>query len=220
MCNPIVSVVLAICSLLCGCGKRSASVPLAQSSQVDLTTPIAAVKVYGKAMREGDAATAKRAVTNVDPKIIDALAASGASRQRAIDAAVAKFGDDGKTVAGGSALPYGEAFEKMLDEAEVKIDGDTATVTQKPNDATTQKTKDAVPIVLKREGGDWKIDYSELTRSGDLMRLVPVMNAISTVNDELADEIKSGKYATAAEATRARVLKMQQAIMPHPASQP
>src|SRR6202030_608941 len=110
------------------------------------STPIAAVKVYGQAMREGDAATAKRAVTNVDPRVIDALAALGASRLRAIDAAVAKFGDDGKTVAGGSALPYGEEFDKMLDDADVKIDGDTATV--------TQKAKDAVPIALKREGGD------------------------------------------------------------------
>jgi hypothetical protein len=192
----IAVVVAALCGLSCGCNRKHS----------DLSTPTAAVKVYGQAMREGDAATARRAVTNVDPKVIDALAALGASRRRAMEAAVAKFGDDGKTVAGGSALPYGEEFDKMLDEADVKIDGDTATV--------TQKAKDAVPIALKREGGDWKIDYSDLTKRGDLIQMLPVMGAIAVANDELADEIKAGKYASVAEAKKARAFKMQQALMP------
>lgn len=203
-------VAAVICGLLLGCGKRA-----------DLSTPKDAVKAYGQAMRDGDAPAAKRAVTNADPRVIDALAALGASRRRLIAAAVAKFGEDGKTVAGGSALPYGEEFDKMLDDAEVKIDGDTATV--------TEKSKDATPITLKKVGGEWKVDYAEITKRGDLIRILPVMDGIAKANDELADEIKSGKHATVADAKKARGQKMQQALMPHrkdvdipspPASQP
>lgn len=193
-------VVLGICCLFCGCGKRAQT-----ADQANLATPKDAVRAYGKAMRDGDAGAAKRAVTNADPKVVEALAAMGSSRRRIIDAAAAKFGDDGKTVAGGSVLPYGQQFDKMLDDAEVKIDGDTATV--------TQKTGDAIPITLKRVGGDWKIDYSDITKRGDLIQMLPLMTAMATANDELADEIKSGKYATAADAKKAHDQKMQQAIM-------
>ncbi len=193
-------VVLGICCLLCGCGKRARAL-----DQSNLATPKEAVRAYGKAMRDGDAGAAKRTVTNADPKLVEALAGLGASRRRIIDVASARFGENGKTVAGGSVLPYGEEFDKLLDEADVKIDGDNATV--------TQKTGDAIAITLKRVGGEWKIDYSEISKRGDLNQMLPLMNAMATANDELAAEIKSGKYATAAEAKKAHDQKMQQAIM-------
>lgn len=208
--KTIALVIAALCCVLSGCGKRAAP-----------STPKDVVKAYGQAMRDGDAAAARRVVTNAEPKLIDALAGLGGSRRRIIDAAVAKFGESGKTVAGGSVLPYGQQFDKMLDEADVKIDGDTATV--------AQKGRDAVPITLKRVDGEWKIDYSQITQRGDLIQMLPLMNAMAAANDELADEIKSGKYASAADAKIAHDRKMQQAIMSRgkilelptqPASQP
>ncbi len=186
---------------------------------VDLSTPKAAARTYADAMRVGDAESANRAVTGVDPRIIKLLADLGASRNGLEAAAVKRFGDEGKRVAGGSEAPYGPSFLKLLDQADVRIDGDHATITERPAIQSTTGPANAErsatpPLKLMKIGNDWKLDYGAMENTHNLTEALPLMEAFIHANREVAQEINSGTYSTPTDAIRGRVSKLREVIHP------
>jgi hypothetical protein len=165
----------------------------------DLSTPKGAARAFAKAMEDGDAAEAKRASTGGDPQIIEAMAKMTGNMKKLHDASVAKFGDQGKSVAGGGGNgPDFSEWSKKIDEANVKEEGDTATLTQKDG---------GEPMKLKKVNGEWKVDTTPLT--GEMASMGTAMiDSMSKAAAETADDIKAGKYKTAQEAQEALGSKM------------
>jgi hypothetical protein len=169
----------------------------------DTSTPKGAAKTMIDAMKKGDAATVKSVTVNGDPKFIDMMVAMVSSNQQLQDAAVAKFGADGNSI--GEAKMLGDV-DKKLDDAEVKENGDTATIT----------TKDSrEPMTLKKVDGQWKVDLSQMPQmpGKDDPSMQPMFNAMLDVNKQLAADISAGKYKTAAEAKQAGQEKLMAAMM-------
>lgn len=211
--------VIALLCMLTACSKQTST--SGSTNSVDLSSPKAALKSYGEAMKRGDPTAARQAVTGADPKSIEALAELGGSRNRLSEAAVAKFGDAGKTIAGGGEESYGQAFDKMLDDAEVKVEGETATVIQKTAPAETEPASrpKPLPLKLRKVDGNWKVDYAAMPNTRNLDLLMPIMRGIIKANDEVAVEIKEGKYATLSDARSAHQ-RLMNAVLTPPATQP
>jgi hypothetical protein len=101
---------------------------------------------------------------------------------------------------------------QSLQKAEVKIDGDSATLTV---------TSASQPMMLRKMGDKWKIDLQSMPGAQKMDLAIPLLNAMAKAADELADEINADRYKTADEARTA----MQQKIAavqanPPPTSQP
>jgi len=170
----------------------------------DLSSPQSTLRSYAAAMKSGNSQAAKDAVTGLDPEVVDVMTQSVASRNRLAEAAVAKFGDDGKSLAPQNRTGPAD-MDKWLADAEIKESGDTATVT--PKDHPEQK------LSLKRFNGDWKIDLSSMPGVSMLSSMMPMMKKMNQANDELAADIQAGKYATLADAKRASAQKMMSTFL-------
>ena len=164
----------------------------------DLSTPKGAAKAFATAMQNGDAAAAKRASTGGDPQMIDSLAKLSGSMKKLHDASVAKFGDQGKNLTGGGGGPDFSDWSKKIDDATIKEDGDTATLTLKDG---------GEPLKLKKINGEWKVDVAPLTTEMASMGSAMV-DSMSKAADETAGEINSGKYKTPQEAQQSLSTKM------------
>jgi hypothetical protein len=169
----------------------------------DLSTPQAAVKSYVSAMKAGDAAGMKASITGGDPQLVDAIVNAQVSRKKLEDAAVAKFGEEGRSMASGGDSQAN--YDKLAD-ADVKQDGDSATVTPKDH---------SLPgggIVLKKVNGDWKIDMSATPGMDQMAAMLPMISKMSGMNDELAGEISAGKYKSVVDAKAAQSQKLMSAV--------
>jgi hypothetical protein len=149
------------------------------------------IKASGKAFRDamvaGDAATAKKHLVSDEKseKFVNTLVELVAARKKLTDAAVAKFGEDGKSIVGQNRAP-GPDMDGKFDDADIEVNGNTAIVTPK-----TGK-----PVTFKKDGGDWKIDFSEMAHQDQIERGLPIMGKMATVMKETAGEINDGKYDT------------------------
>ncbi len=172
----------------------------------DFSTPQAAAKSLTTAMFDGDVATVQSAVI-ATPEQSEALAAVTrvmSARKKLIDAAVAKFGEDGKKIEGPMAANQSaEAQHKQIDEAEVKVDGATATLKPAIGDAQHFKQVD----------GQWKLDLENSPGTDKLVQSAKIMPIVETEFSSLAGEIASGKYKTVDEARNALQMKIQTAMM-------
>jgi len=185
-------------ALLCGCGGSSSG------GSTDLSTPKAAVKTVADALRRGDAAALKNATINGDPAFIDMMASMMSSTKTLTDAAVAKFGDAGKTISN-SKMPD---FDKSLDNADVKEEGDTATVT--PKDGNGE------PVKLKKVDGQWKMDFAQaphMPSKAEMDQMGPMFNSMVDANKTTAADINAGKYKSVEEARQGLSQKMMAAMM-------
>jgi hypothetical protein len=165
----------------------------------DLSTPKGAAKSFAKALESGDAEAAKAASTG-DPKLVESLAKVGGGMKKLQDAAVAKFGEEGKSIAGGPGGKGDKMAEmsKRVEESTEKIDGDTATLTPKDGGEA---------LKLKKVNGDWKLDVSQM--GGGMAQMGSAMfDAMAKAAGETADEISAGKYKTVKEAQMAMGTKM------------
>lgn len=145
---------------------------------------------FANAVNQGDAKEAKKHILP-DPdseKFIDALVPVSAARAKLVDASVAKFGEQGRSIGGASRGPQGPQYTaKDFDDAQIDVRGDTAIVTSK---------KGGNPVKFKKEGGTWKIDFAEFVPHQQLERLVEMMPKMATAMNETTGEIKDGKYPT------------------------
>ena len=105
---------------------------------------------FANAVNKGDAKEAKKYILP-DPdaeKFIDALVPVSAARTKLVDASVAKFGEQGKSIMGPARGPQTPHYTaKDFDEAQIDVQGDTAIATAKNGGR---------PVKFKQEGGTWK----------------------------------------------------------------
>jgi hypothetical protein len=162
---------------------------------------VADIKASGRAfvtaMHEGDIAEAKKhALTDEgSEKLLEVMVTMTKSRAVITDAAVAKFGDEGKTIVAQGQTPG--QLPRNYEDADIQVMGDTATVTP----------KSGRPVKFKKDG-DWKVDFTALPNKEQLDKAVPMMTAMSSAMTETAAEIKDNKYSTLAQAKQAFHMKM------------
>jgi hypothetical protein len=174
----------------------TALAPIARADQA--TDVKAAAKAFVVAARQPDAARMKALVTSSSDPIIDSLVGMIRSAQKMNEAAEAKFQE--KITPGLFSAKDVEA----LDDAEVKIDGDTADVSLKGDNGKRK------PIVLKMENGTWKVDL--LPNAQDAGRVTKSFTVMTAAASETAGEISDGKYKTAAEAKTAYFKKVVEGL--------
>lgn len=165
----------------------------------------AAGKAFVEALNKADGAEAHKYVYSDEnsAKFVDTIIDITVAHKKLTDAAVDKFGDAGKDIAGagmGARSPI--EIQKNLDDAEVDVHGDMAVMTPK-----TGK-----PVNCKKDGGQWKIDFSDMANNPQLAVLLPMMGKIATAMTETAGEIKDGKYKTLEEAKMGYRMKMAAAV--------
>ena len=184
--------------------------PSTRAAKPDLSSPKAAVVSLGNAMLNDDA-EAGVAATNVPAEQKSTWEQTihlGAALNRLNEVAVQKWGDEGRTLLMGpggakkGAPRYKDLAQRVRDmeQAEVKVDGDSATV--------TPKGEDEQPITCKKTDGQWKVDLSSLPwaqSGGRAAALAPVMAKASR---EVADDIKADKFKTVTEAQQALYAKV------------
>src|SRR6266478_270947 len=128
-----------------------------------------AAKAFALALSKGDAVEAKKHATSDETTtlMIDTLAPLIAANHNLRTAAAARFGQAAAVViAGDSPGSMMDDWAKRTDEAIVKIDGETATVSTKvtssdkpsPSSATT-RPQESPPLKLKLESRAWKVDF-------------------------------------------------------------
>jgi len=153
-------------------------------------------KSFAQALRDGDAVTAKHYAVS-DPttdKALDVMAEITKARKTLIDAAVAKWGDEGKNVTvGGPNESRTEAVQTDFQNAKIDVKGDTATVTSKEG-------TDSRPVYFKRDGGVWKIELAKLANFAQITRSASAVHMISDAYTATAGEIRDGKYKTVQDA--------------------
>lgn len=169
----------------------------------DLSSPKSAAMSFAKALEAGDAATAKASAvaTEEEGKFIDVMAGMMSGMLKLKAASIAKFGDAGKDIAGSSD---DVEISKQIETAEVKEEGDVATLITKKDEGK--------PLQLKKVGGEWKVDISSMTQGEDVSKAMPLFKAMSEAMTELTKEITDGKYADVDGAKTAFGMKMMAAM--------
>ena len=165
------------------------------------STPKGAMKALLEAMHRADAADVKAISINADPQLIDLMCALSTATAKSRDAATAKFGDAAKDVFPDNWTAAG----KGVDQAQVKEEDDTATLASAPNTFSGA-------IRLKKIDGIWKVDFASIPGMADAAAMRSMTQKMVDANDEVADEIKAGKYATAQNAAEAVTTKMAEAM--------
>ncbi|MDB5304856.1 MAG: hypothetical protein JWM97_2405 [Phycisphaerales bacterium] len=172
-------------------------------------------KSFAQAMSKGDADGARKYMVRTDDTdaMIDALTPVVAGRLKLDKALTSKFGEEGiKGVSGGIGMNQAMTqYADHVDDADVKIDGNRATVSRKP-DADNKPAAAAAArdnaLHMKKVDGDWKVDMTSLQNLQKLKQQIPMMQAMGKVMTDLADEVDGGKYKTVAEVNVAMKQKM------------
>jgi hypothetical protein len=193
-----------------GSGSASAA---SSSTPADASdpTPKGALKQLAAALRDGDVERIRgvmHATTPAESKMVTAMAEMARAMAALQKSAVKQFGREAaKEVVGDTDATDAES-KARIDSADVKISGDTATVTMEDGEET--------PVVLKRVSGHWKLPMSELSKGADPAaldeRLTGLAEQARLVRD-LAGEIETGKYGTPAQAHEAWQSRAMQASM-------
>jgi hypothetical protein len=181
--------VLAVILVMIVAGSCGAATP--STRPADLSSPEAAMMTIVDAMGRGDSRAAQMASTNTDTQLVDLWTKALSSRNALRAALVAKFGDAAK------GFPGKDIFDKSIDNARVKEDGDTAILT--PNDSDES-------ITLRKVSGDWKVDFSATPiLSSYLKGRESSVNAGAEMIRQVATEVEAGKYATVDDVAKALV---------------
>jgi hypothetical protein len=194
-------------------GSGSASAPAAAST----ATPKGALKLLAAALRDGDADRIRQvmyASNAAESRMVAAMADMAKAMAALQRAAVKAFGREGAKEVVGDTDATDTESKARIDSAEVKVQGDTATVTMEDGEEA--------PVVLKRVDGKWRLPMSELSRGADLAALEERLAGLaeqSKLVRELADEVGAGKYASPAQAHEAWQSRAMQASMRRPPAQ-
>jgi hypothetical protein len=192
----------------------AARVQVAGAAEPNASTPKGAAEAFFKALEAGDTAKAKSLATGDEKqmKLLDLLAPLVGNFKKMEQAAIKKWGDEGKKLLQNEGAPGPSAFdiEGQLKDAKVEEKGDTATITP------TKKDKDAdqpnEPTKLKKVGGSWKVDMGAIPNSEgmDDPNAQKVLKGMGDVAAQMASEIEQGKFKNVAEAKGA----FEQKVMP------
>jgi hypothetical protein len=171
----------------------------APAATAPLPSPKAVALAFAAAVERGDAASAKALVTPEPAHATwaESAAALAAALKRLDDAAVARFGEGGRVISQ-NRLHMTDAF-RALDQAQEKVDGETATVTA---------PRQVEPLRFRRVNGLWLLVPPLPEPDGGRARALSARLARAAVRT--ADEIAAGAFTSAAGAARvfaARVLE-------------
>lgn len=183
-----------------------------------------ALKTLAKALQQGRADGIRQVIHAANPterKMVDAMASMAAQIAKLYKASAKAFGEEQAKALTGDVV----AEMKRIDEADVSIDGDAATVRYKPGE--TEETPAGgegeptpappVPMLLRRVDGRWMVPMAELSRDatpeGIEQRLADLAAQTKVIAD-LTAEIAAGKHRTVERAAEAWQSKMMQALTP------
>ena len=171
--------------------------------------PKAAAVSFARAVRDNDMAAARAVSTGTEEhyRMLESISSLFAGMKNYEAAAVAKFGEAGKS----AGMPVPDMVGET-EASDVTAEGDSATLInpQKPN------AKD--PMKLTKKDGQWKVDLASMPMNEQDKQAVAAAPKMRKVLDETAAEIKAGKYKTVQEAQQAMGMKMQAAMGPGPGS--
>lgn len=198
---------------------RPTTQPTTQPATPPDRGPREALKRLAEGMRAGDMA-AIHAILYADDPIEERMATAMATYAAALAglqrAAEAAYGQEGARLFTGDAKPGEE--NGRIDAADVKVEGDDATVVFKQEAGV----EPAEPVRLKRVEGRWRVPMSMFSKSAvasEIEQRLADLTAQGEVIQEVADDIAAGKYASADKAAESFRLKVY-AINPHPTTQP
>jgi hypothetical protein len=154
------------------------------AAEPDYTSPKAAFQTYTAALAAGDAAAAKASVVSNDKidKLLDGQIAYAAREKKFRDAIIKRFPDEAKNLPDPSVENL-----KAIEKADVKVDGDTATLT------TTQTPG---PVKLQRVDGKWKVDLVSMYPPDNIEQVVRFRTALGEIIEDMTPEIEAGKFKT------------------------
>lgn len=163
------------------------------------------------ALRNGDARTAKPYVIDEEnnQKLVESLARYAKSLDAFYKAAVAQFGKEGEDnpCVGGARIELGQLPYMpqlaYLDEAQIAINGDTATIPPKRRGL-------GLSANFKKQGGMSKLVIDAGLKKASRHALIN--ESMTNAYIELSGETKRGKYHTPNELQRAWLDKTSQAI--------
>ena len=188
------------------------------------------LKTLARALQEGKAEGIKRVVYAANPterKMVDAMAAFAVQIAGLYKAAAKAFGEeDARALTGGLVAEI-----SRIDDAEVAIDGDTATVRYRqpappapadgnparPDGRQTPESEAPVAMVLKRVDGRWRVPMSELSKDAtpaDIEQRLADLDVQTRLVRDLIKEIAQGKHRTADKAADAWQARVMQALTP------
>ena len=159
-------------------------------------------KAFSQALVKGDPKTARKyAITDErSDQFLDRMAEMTAAREKLTSAAVAKYGEDGKSIGGMGANAAGRGAEinKDFDDAQIDVNGDTATVTSAKEQQNARAGNQ--PVKFKKDSGKWKIDLTQLPNMDRIEQSLPMMGKMSQAMNKTSEEIDQGKYKDVNEA--------------------
>jgi hypothetical protein len=194
-----------------------AGAPATRHVAVDLSTPKNAVRTMFAAEEMADGSALRDsffAATQAERDLVTAYAELIVAARHLRDAARDKFAPDNgaapnPAVIRDGSLPGGPGpeDEQQLANAQVQVDGDSATVRLPDSPA---------PIKLKRSDNQWRIDLADYAaiQPSELSEQTEVNHGLAAAMDEAAEEIIAGKYASAQEAESAIQQKIHAVIAP------
>lgn len=168
-------------------------------SAADLSTPQAAMLAFANALLAGDNAGIRAAAVGSDEeyKGAEAMGVMVSALRKLSDAAASRYGPDNAISQASANLNLAVAFR----DADMKVDGDVATVVRKDKPAEPAKAK------LVRRDGRWRVDLSSLPRQ-DMAQVAAAAPVVEKAAGELAAEIAAGRYKSANDALAAFGAKM------------
>lgn len=202
-----------------------------------------ALKTLARSLQDGKADGIKQVIYAANPterKMVDAMAAMAVQIAGLYKASTKAFGEDEARALTGDVA----AEMSRIDDAEVSIDGDTATVHYRapaepqsapgaddpppapgknddtaPAPAPDEETPAAEPkgMILKRVEGRWRVPMSELSKDATpegIEQRLADLDVQTRVISDLAKEVAKGRYRSADEAAEAWHGKMMQALTP------
>jgi hypothetical protein len=164
-----------------------------------------AANAFATALAGGDAAAAKAACIGAEAEtaLVEDMIGLMNAVKKLRKAGGDKFGDAGASLAPEQRGP-GEDLARELNAADVKIDGENATITSKSDKEEILK--------LKRVDGKWKIDLGAMPNKEEMLKAGPVIRTMAKAANDTAAEIAAGKFKTADEA-KAALAKMFPALV-------
>ncbi len=189
------------------------TVASAPAPAADYSTPAAATKSYLRALYAGNSAAVYEAliVPNERKADLDAILSLTVSMHWLQEAAADRFKGDG------DKLFYGDpktrvtlaAQLKAVDDDQVDVSGDTATLTLPAADASQEAQK----ISLKKIGAAWKLDAVTLYSldSDKTAARVALSKKLAAVTDATLKDLTAGKFGSATEASQEYWTRMAEA---------
>lgn len=180
------------------------------AAEADASTPQGALKLLATALRDGDSdriRTVMHATNPAETRMVGAMADMARAMAELQKAAVKAFGAEGAKEIVGDTQATDAAGRARIDAAEVRVQGDAATI-------IIAEGEDA-PVVLKRVGGQWKVPMAELSKNADpavLDERLAELGEQRKLVVELAREIGEGQFAGPAQAKDAWQSRAMQAV--------